>query len=618
MAPQPDATAATYPAPADGNYTTYYDSLAPYGSWVNVDGYGACWQPTVVIINAGWRPYCHGGRWVYSDCGWYWLSGYSWGWAPFHYGRWFCHSRIGWCWQPGYTWGPAWVSWRYSGNYCGWAPLPPAAGFSVGVGLTYHGQRVNSGFAFGLSSRSYTFVPVNHFADPHPNRYAVPRQQAPQVYSQTVASTTVVGNSTRVVNRGIPVSRVEAATRTRIQAGWDPRVNTGRTGGARGERLESNNRTLTVYRPHFAPSSGAQPAASGRPQPSTGGGSRSDIRPGSGGTTTLSPHRQPPARRRAARHGLWEEYWDCSRTARCISSGGRTVRLAGHAPPGVSPLLLRRHRRARASIRPRSRRNRSFCEVRIVPARPQGEALQVAAATLRRRTLRRFEVRGTTVGHKRPARRALRRLTLCNPGQRRSGRIPLHARRECKYPNRFRRQRPRSLRNRKGLPHAPPNRRFVPRSRSKTPSPGRQHRNGRIRLARGPRRDGRSLNGPPSASRSRKSELNARSSRHPPRVIPPRFRCRAARRRPLLQPSRRGPIANRPLRRRRGRNRSSLSRRGRRRRHRPFLDHSHRGRGGAGGNSRTGRGETRSSRSEGRKKAEGRIRMVLVLRRCSE
>ena len=288
MAPQPDATAATYPVPADGGYGTFYDSLAPYGSWINVDGYGACWQPTVVIINSGWRPYCHGGRWVYSDCGWYWLSGYSWGWAPFHYGRWFCHSRIGWCWQPGYTWGPSWVSWRYSGNYCGWAPLPPAAGFSVGVGLTYHGQRVNSGFAFGLSSRSYTFVPVNHFGDPHPNRYAVPRQQAPQVYNQTVASTTVVGNSTRIINRGIPVSRVEAATRTRIKPVGIHETSTGRTGGVRGERFESNNRTLTVYRPHFAPSSGAQPAANGRPQPSTGGRSRSDIRPGSGGTTTLS------------------------------------------------------------------------------------------------------------------------------------------------------------------------------------------------------------------------------------------------------------------------------------------------------------------------------------------
>ena len=94
VAPQPVDTAGNYPPPADNPYATFYDSLAPYGTWVDVAGYGPCWQPSVVILDPGWQPYCNGGRWVYTDCGWYWLSGYSWGWAPFHYGRWFRHQPL--------------------------------------------------------------------------------------------------------------------------------------------------------------------------------------------------------------------------------------------------------------------------------------------------------------------------------------------------------------------------------------------------------------------------------------------------------------------------------------------------------------------------------------------
>src|SRR6266481_3042080 len=97
----------TEPSPTD--YTDYYDALAPYGSWVDVGGYGRCWQPTAVVVNRGWSPYFNCGRWVYTDCGWYWMSDYSWGWAPFHYGRWFQHAQLGWCWRPDRVWGPSWV-----------------------------------------------------------------------------------------------------------------------------------------------------------------------------------------------------------------------------------------------------------------------------------------------------------------------------------------------------------------------------------------------------------------------------------------------------------------------------------------------------------------------------
>src|SRR5439155_10018762 len=105
----PTATEVSSP-PAQVNYL--YSDLSPYGTWVDLAGYGWCWQPSVVVINHGWSPYCHGGHWLYTDCGWYWRSDYSWGWAPFHYGRWYLHPRCGWVWLPGSVWAPAWVCWR--------------------------------------------------------------------------------------------------------------------------------------------------------------------------------------------------------------------------------------------------------------------------------------------------------------------------------------------------------------------------------------------------------------------------------------------------------------------------------------------------------------------------
>ena len=110
--PPPAATAAEEPPPLQNPQASYfYDSLAPYGNWVQTgDGWG--WQPMVASVDAGWLPYCNRGQWALTDDGWYWASDYSWGWAPFHYGRWSHDGRIGWVWVPGNVWAPAWVAWR--------------------------------------------------------------------------------------------------------------------------------------------------------------------------------------------------------------------------------------------------------------------------------------------------------------------------------------------------------------------------------------------------------------------------------------------------------------------------------------------------------------------------
>ncbi len=84
----------------------------------------------------------HHGRWIWTDDGWYWASDEPWGWAAYHYGRWYYDDYYGWIWIPGYDWAPAWVEWRYGGDYIGWAPLGPYAVFSVSFGIHYRNHWV--------------------------------------------------------------------------------------------------------------------------------------------------------------------------------------------------------------------------------------------------------------------------------------------------------------------------------------------------------------------------------------------------------------------------------------------------------------------------------------------
>jgi Family of unknown function (DUF6600) len=273
-APLPDAEVAAYPPPVaeEAGYPVFYDELSPYGSWVDVAGVGPCWQPTVVAVNPYWRPYCDGGHWIYSDCGWYWRSGYSWGWAPFHYGRWFRHNRLGWCWRPDTVWGPSWVCWRYNGSHCGWAPLPPRAGFTAGVGINYRGGVVGSTFGFGLGARSFTFVENSLFRDRHLNQDALPGRQAGRIYHETSASTAILESHHRIINHGIPPTRVAAATHTQIHTVAIQQVTDPGARGSRHESFESSTRTLSVSRPNFHAPVGAMPGSGGKARSERRGG----------------------------------------------------------------------------------------------------------------------------------------------------------------------------------------------------------------------------------------------------------------------------------------------------------------------------------------------------------
>jgi len=248
----PPQAAPAEPQPAVVNNNYFYDTLSPYGSWINVEGYGLCWQPTVVVVNRGWQPYCDRGHWVYTDCGWYWLSDYSWGATTFHYGRWFSHPRWGWCWWPDRVWGPSWVTWRYGGDYCGWAPLPPFAYYQPGFGFSFHGRSVGFNFDFGIGASWYTFVPFSRFCDPHPYRHRFPSRQVTQVFNKTtIINNFGAGSHNTVINHGIAPERITSVTKTEIRKVSIRDAGPAFAKGPRSERLENNGRILTVHRPNI-------------------------------------------------------------------------------------------------------------------------------------------------------------------------------------------------------------------------------------------------------------------------------------------------------------------------------------------------------------------------------
>ena len=296
----PTVTTGTAPPPTSTEVSYFYDSLSPYGSWVYLSGYGWCWQPTVAVSVATWRPYCDRGRWYWSDAGWYWNSDYSWGWATFHYGRWYRHPGCGWVWTPGVVWAPSWVSWRYYDGYCGWAPLPPEAHFASGVGFTYYGKHVAVGFDFGLHDYHYAFVHVNNFCDYAPYRYVVPHGHVQNFYrNTTVINNYTVRNNNTVINQGIGRDAIARASQTRFREVSIRETPVNNVANVHGDRIEKEGNRTVVYRPQlpktpptvrsaqFASRStgAAQPATTVGRAPDAGAGNLAPSGPSHGGSS---------------------------------------------------------------------------------------------------------------------------------------------------------------------------------------------------------------------------------------------------------------------------------------------------------------------------------------------
>ncbi|ODS01250.1 hypothetical protein AUC68_12890 [Methyloceanibacter methanicus] len=250
-------------AAADFEIDQFYDALAPYGDWVAQPRYGYVWYPHAV--DPDWRPFTVG-NWVYTDdYGWYWDSPEPFAWAVYHYGRWGYDRDYGWYWVPGDTWSPAWVQWRYSDDYVGWAPEAPVTPIGYGgYGAPYGGyygndwaydgygydgygydgygsSSVGFGFSFGRYgydaprryarvpyARAYdawTFVRPRHLVAPRVRSYAVPRTSIAVVFNSTKNVYRPRYRNGYVYNAGMPRAHWSRVTKRRlngaiISAGW--------------------------------------------------------------------------------------------------------------------------------------------------------------------------------------------------------------------------------------------------------------------------------------------------------------------------------------------------------------------------------------------------------------
>jgi hypothetical protein len=189
----PIALGALSPAQAQAT-EDFHVALEAYGTWQPHPRWGEVWVPYGVPPD--WRPYSYG-HWVYTDeWGWYWVSDpeeEAWGWITFHYGRWQRNRELGWYWVPGDEWGPAWVNWRGSDDYVGWAPLPPDDVI----------------YEYDDDPAYWVFVQPRYLIAPRLRTYYVPVQQRVVILQRTI-----------IVNRTLPV--VRGNVRFAVNAGIAP------------------------------------------------------------------------------------------------------------------------------------------------------------------------------------------------------------------------------------------------------------------------------------------------------------------------------------------------------------------------------------------------------------
>ncbi len=181
----------------------FQEALEQYGEWRRHPRFGDVWVPTGLARD--WRPY-EVGHWVYTEeWGWYWVSDDQegdWGWVTYHYGRWAFDRGLGWFWVPGDEWAPAWVDWRYSDDYVGWAPLPPD----------------ELADAYEAEPAYWVFVPGRYMTAPRLRSYYVPRERRVSILGRTriVNRTLRIERGRLAVNPGISPAFVAAMTRSAL------------------------------------------------------------------------------------------------------------------------------------------------------------------------------------------------------------------------------------------------------------------------------------------------------------------------------------------------------------------------------------------------------------------
>ncbi len=222
-------------------YDVFYSKLDDDGDWVDSDQYGYIWRPNVAR-NSSWRPYTDG-RWVDTDRGWTWDSNERFGWATYHYGRWVNLNHSGWCWVPGNEWAPAWVSWRTSDRYVGWAPLPPEARIERGGSIT-----AAIDISFGTGPAFFSFVDNSDFGDETYVGRVVPAEQNITIINQTTNVTNITYVNRVVNNYGPDYDQIARKSRKPVNR-YQLDLARGAQFDRNAARPRANGNRLTVVAP---------------------------------------------------------------------------------------------------------------------------------------------------------------------------------------------------------------------------------------------------------------------------------------------------------------------------------------------------------------------------------
>ena len=180
-------------------YRVFYDALKDYGEWVLIEPAGFVFRPNVVWNQ--WEPFADG-FWAPTDLyGWVWISSEPFGWATYHYGNWFFDQFQGWVWAPGSDWGPGWVRWETTGQFVGWAPLPPPSGYDL------------SGSTLGASPPSAVhFAPVSALGSTDLSQHVVSAQKLGSAASEVKPIRNLAERDGVTINLGPPIDTVERQT----------------------------------------------------------------------------------------------------------------------------------------------------------------------------------------------------------------------------------------------------------------------------------------------------------------------------------------------------------------------------------------------------------------------
>jgi hypothetical protein len=186
------------------SFSFFHDTLAPHGRWVSTVSYGEVWAPAV---SPGWVPYVNG-EWIYTDYGWTWVADDPWGEIPYRYGTWGWTDLHGWVWVPGYVWAPAWVTWAYTNDYVGWAPVPPSF---VLTASGYFGRPVV------VRETLYVFVPARQFVGSRVSAIRLPASRNRAILTHARRVTTYEVSRGVVRNVGPAPARIERIAGRKIE-----------------------------------------------------------------------------------------------------------------------------------------------------------------------------------------------------------------------------------------------------------------------------------------------------------------------------------------------------------------------------------------------------------------